>query len=698
MTTSLRKQQQEPRQETVSAAVPESRPSAVYGSEIVVGALIVGVGLLSWAGLALAHLGHYSLAGALGLAVAGCVTLLLVAWRARGRPRLALDPAGLALIAGLTLVAGLLFFPGFPYGTGDKDPGVYVEHGIAIARTGSYALDDPTLDRSRIPSVTRYSPGARFPGIWIEDAAAHRIVPQFYHLWPALLASAFRLGGFTGLANVAPLAALLAVLALALLVRRAFEAAGRWVALLAGSLAGLLLATNMLEVWQAKYQTTEAFTQALIVGALLGIAIAIRTGWRPAAGMAGLLLGLSFLARPDSLLLLLVAVGAGCVLLVVRRFDQRATWFFAGLAVVLPHALLQAYSLARIYSMANGLPTPGKLAAVVAAPVALAVAIRLLLPRVGRIGVELAQNPRIQRGSGLALALVAGCLLAVGMLRPRLFGAAYMNYNGRIIRSYSEQAMSRLSWFLTFPGLALTWAGLALVALRRWRALVWTAVLPVALLPLYAFDARNSSRLMWWGRRFVPVVLPGMMVLIAIILTAGLVWAGRSGRLRWTLRLAAGGLTGFLLAVFLSQSLPLRGHHEFAGSFEITRQVARAAGDRQGVFLWAPAGYMGPPSLFGSPVWLQEGQISAMIGDRAQRAGPADPAAYVRSFVRGFPGQPVFIVGQGGARPAGLDGLQLTAVDHVQQELPMWQESDTRRPSHSGSWAVDLSVWKVDGT
>ncbi len=680
MTTSLH-QQQDPRQETVSAAVPESRPSIVYGSEIVVGALIVGVGLLSWAGLALAHLSHYSLAGALGLAIAGCVTLLLVAWRAGGRPRLALDPAGLALTAGLTLVAGLLFFPGFPYGTGDKDPGVYVEHGIAIARTGSYALDDPTLDRSRIPSVTRYSPGARFPGIWINDAAAHRIVPQFYHLWPALLASAFRLGGFTGLANVAPLAALLAVLALALLVRRAFEAAGRSMALLAGSLAGLLLATNMLEVWQAKYQTTESFTQALIAGALLGIAIAIRTGWRPAAGIAGLLLGLSFLARPDSLLLLLIAVAAGYVLLVVRRFDQRATWFFAGLAVVLPHALLQAYSLARIYSMANGLPTAGKLAAVVAVPVALAVAIRPLLPRLGGTAVELAQHPRVQRGCGLALALVAGCLLAVGMLRPRLFGAAFMNYNGRIIRSYSEQAMRRLSWFLTLPG-----------------ALVWTAVLPVALLPVYAFDARNSSRLMWWGRRFVPVVLPGMMVLIAIVLAAGLVWAGRSGRLRWALRLAAGGLTVFLLAVFLSQSLPLRRHHEFAGSFEITRQVARAAGNRQGVFLWASAGYMGPPSLFGSPVWLQEGQISAMIGDRARRAGPADPAAYVRSFVRGFPGQPVFIVGQGEARPAGLDSLQLTAVDHINQKLPMWQESDTQRPSHAGSWAVDLSVWKVDGT
>ena len=40
------------------------------------------------------------------------------------------------------------------------------------------------------------------------------------------------------------------LLTLALVVRRAFG-------LVAGSLAGLLLATNMLEVWQAKYQTAH---------------------------------------------------------------------------------------------------------------------------------------------------------------------------------------------------------------------------------------------------------------------------------------------------------------------------------------------------------------------------------------------------------------------------------------------------------
>ena len=215
------------------------------------------------------------------------------------------------MVAGLALVAGLLFLPGFPYGTGDKDPGVYVVHGIAIARTGSYALTDPTLDRARIPSVTLYSLNARFPGIWINDAAAQRIVPQFYHLWPALLASAFRLGGYTGLVNVAPFAAMLGVL----VGPCSFGGhSGCW----PGRWPGSSWPPTCSRCGRRSTRPPRAFSQALTAAALLGVVLAVRTGWPPAAGVAGLLLGLSFLARADNLLLILLAVGVGCVLLVLR--------------------------------------------------------------------------------------------------------------------------------------------------------------------------------------------------------------------------------------------------------------------------------------------------------------------------------------------------------------------------------------------
>jgi hypothetical protein len=55
------------------------------------------------------------------------------------------------------------------------------------------------------------------------------------------------------------------------------------------------------------------------------------------------------------------------------------------------------------------------------------------------------------------------------------------------------------------PGLLATVAGFAVVAVRRWRAVVWMAVGPTLALPIiYAHHAEIAPRLLWWTRRFVP--------------------------------------------------------------------------------------------------------------------------------------------------------------------------------------------------
>ena len=466
----------------------------------------------------MANAGRYHLPGAAGLAALAAAVLGLVAWRSRPRPRLGTDGRSLAVLLGVGLVAAFLFFPGFSYGIG-KDPGAYVSHGIAIARTGSSSLQDPALERVPAVEVMREDPQARFPGIWIKDRDAGRSIVQFYHLWPALLAGGFQAGGYTGMVNVAPACGLLAVLLVVLAVRRAFG-------LVAGAVAGLLLAANMLEVWHAKYPSSEIFTQLLIGGALLGVVVAIRTGWRPAAGAAGLLLGLVYLARADALLLLLLACGVGCALLVTGRFDARAGWFAAGLAITLPYGFFQAYVLARRYTLANLVPDlPVVLAAIVGA-LAVAVLLRRAAPDLGAWAVRWLERRRLQRTLGAAVVAAAALLLVVGFLRPWLFEPVYTVVNGRQVRTYDEASLIRLSWFLTVPAFGLALGGLALVALRRWRAAAWTLVLPVLLLlPLYAYRAAISTRLLWWTRRFVPVILPGLLVLVAVAVAAGLTLA-----------------------------------------------------------------------------------------------------------------------------------------------------------------------------
>jgi hypothetical protein len=672
----------------VSDEAPPTR--SVSSGEVLLLAAVLGVALLGWSGLALADVGRYSLRLALGLALLGWLAVVAVAWRVT-RPAIVLDRTGLLVLAGLALVAVVLFFPGFPYGVGDKDPGVYVIHAIEIARNGSISWTDPALQR--VQGVTLTSPGALWPALWIQSPGSAVISPQFYHLWPALLASAFTAGGYTGLVNLNPLLGVLAVLVLALAVRRVFG-------LLAGSLAGLLLAASMLQVWQSKYPTTEVLTELLVAGALLAVVIALQTGWRPAAGAGGLLLGIAFLARPDGLLEVLLAFAALLTLLVLRRFDARAGWFAAGLAVTLPHGLVQAYGIAGRYTLSNDVPGLRSLAVLAVAGVVVAVLARRLLAGLAPRVVALAQDRRVQFRLGMAILVAATGLMALGFLRPKLFGAAYYlpDNGGAVLRSFDEQSLQRLSWFFTLPGMAVMLLGLAVVALRRWRAVAWTLVLPVLLMtPLYAWHGRVASRLMWWTRRFIPVVVPGMTILIAVALAAGLTWAIVAGRWRWAqwpVRVASAVVAGFLLVVFLSQSLPLRHHAEFAGSFELTQRVAHAAGGRQGVFLWQQQRdnrIFSPGGLLGGPMAAQEGQVSVFLPYRPD-------LAYVHKFTNAFPGQPVFVLWAGDQPPPVYASLGLEQVDRIAMAMPMWQESDTQRPSQSRDVVVDFSIWHIHGT
>ena len=659
-------------------------PPVLYSGEAMILVATLGIGMLALGGLVLANAGRYSLASALALAVAGAAGVAVVAWRA-GRPRLATDGRGLAVLAGTAALAAVLFLPGFAYGVG-KDPGAYVTHAIAIARVGSSGFDDPVQERVPRVEVQREDPAGRFPAIWIKDQDPGQVILQFYHLWPALLASAFQAGGYTGMVNLTPVCAILAVLMVTLAARRAFG-------LLVGALAGLLLATNMLEVWQAKYPSSEIFAQLLVGGALLGSVIALRTGWRGAAGLAGLFLGLAYLARPDSLLLVFLAVAAGCVMILAGRFDARAGWFLAGLAVTLPYGFYQAYVLARRYTLVNQVPDFPVVMAVIVGAVTASLLVRRLAPSLGRRWASLLEHRRVQLWLGGAIVGVAAALLLVGFLRPWLSDPVYAMFNGRRTRTYDEASLIRLSWFFTPPGLALSLVGLALVGLRRWRAAAWVLVLPtLCLLPLYAYRAEVASRLMWWTRRFVPVIVPGLVVLMAVALGAGLTLAAGRGWMRWPMRIAAVGATGFLLVVFLGQSLPLRHHQEHGGSFEAVQRIARAAGDRQGIFLWQQTpGLYDPAYTFGGAVWLQQGEISALLPRRP------DPA-YVRSFVRGFPGQPVFVVAKGKDPPRGYVGVGLRLADQFTYRMPVWEETYVTRPSSAREVPIPLSIWRVQGT
>jgi hypothetical protein len=653
----------------------------------------------SWASLVTAHLGVLSVGSVMALALvmvaAWLVPVTLVARRRGWRPRPGgrrLGPAGPRVeVAGLALAGALLaalYLPGFPYGVNDKDPGVYMLHGFSIAERGDFRIHDEAL--ARVPDLTLARPpdgrwpGVRFPGFWVSDAVAAEVVPQFYHLYPATLGFLGRLAGQTAMTNLNPLLAVVSVLGVYLLGRRLAGVA-------AGVVAAAVLGVNMMQVWLAKYPTTEISTQLWFVLALLSLVVAIQTG-RPALGVvAGVALGVAWLDRADGLLPVLLAAGVLGVAFVLGRWRPLHTAVAAGLALTVPHALYQAFGPARPYTEIAGHLTVARLALAAGALALVVVAGRWLWR--GRLGRRaegwagrLLADPRRARTLKALLPAGLAVLALVAWFRPQLFGPDYFVYDDQVIRSYDEDALRRLSWFLTVPGLVAAVAGFAVVAMGRWRAAVWVAVGPcLALLAVYIHHAEIAPRLLWWTRRFVPAGLLALALLIGIACAAALAWRGRGAPL---VRAAGLAVAVLVVATGLVQDRPLARHREFDGSFAASARIAAAAGDRQGVFVWDRG--TRATSLFPMPLWLHRGQLSLLLPDGA---GPADLA----ELRRAFPGQPVFVVTGRDGLPPNLRGAGLTRADRFRASMPFWEQSATRRPDHNVGIGVDVEVWSAGG-
>ena len=662
-------------------------PRTITGTDLMAGVPAVIIAVLGLVSLAFAHAHHHTLTGVLSVSIIAVLAMagMALVWAYVRGVAFEADLKGMLVVLGGAVLAGVMFLPGFSYGVSDKDPGGYVAHAVEIAHHHSYSFTDPALAHRNLP-VALDSPGARLPGVWVRDDQSGLIVPQFYHLWPSLLATSFDLAGYGGITATGPIVALIGVMVLIALLRRL-------VGIPAAAVGGALLSTNMLQVWQAKFPTTEVLAQEFFLTSLLGIVIALQTKLRTPAFIAGAVLGISFLNRADSWLLVMFSVGALASLWVLRRWDARVRWFAVGLGAVMPYALWNAYAASISYTKANSIPSLKKTVEIVVALAILAALLRLPTKRLAEWVSRTVRRRAIQSIGGLFVTIVVIGLLVLGFKRPSLLGKDYGDFNGRTLRTYDEQIMHRLAWFVTAPGFALMALGVAVATLRRWRAEMWAVLLPILVIfPLFAAQARNSTRLMWWGRRYVPVVLPGIILLIAIGLGVAIAYRGK---FKWLLRIPALVAAVALVTVFLGQSRPLRHHDEWAGSFGVARHIASLSNGKTGVYLWERAPYCcaAPTSLFATPVWLERDQLSVLL--------PTDPttlASYVDAYLGAFPNQPIFIMWTG-ALPA--DSPLMAVVDKVEElkgSLPVWEESDLERPHFARAINYSMTVYKVSGT
>lgn len=746
---------------------------ALY-EELVIGALWSG-----WLALLLAVLGIFSLPLHVALTLAFAALGILVGRRSRVRVQ-GPDPASSRserlLYAAVLILFGVLVARPFETVLGSKDAGVYANTGYAIARTGGIVLYDPvvvqiardqsspdervraaaaqaetnflgTKDRTRW-LATRY----RHPGFFLlaGDMERGRVVPQFFHLYPAWIAlftSALGLKG--GLAATGYLA-LLGLWSVGLLGRRL---AGRTV----GILALLFLAFNTAQVWFARYTTSEAAAQFLLFAGLA--AFAAFAGLSPdqrrsRAGvfygvLAGAALGQLALNRID----FFWGVGPALVYLIYvavsRRWSRGHTAFALALGAMLIHAGLHIFFIARAYFIDTGfarfqdfavtarlifpLLTPplqhayltntrsGPLRDPYRIWLELAVLLGLVLAlwvlwrrwRLVRAFEQLAARwrPTLLLASALTIFALASYayLIRPRILTPevlahplekRLVLEGYIGAPVPIPREAFEKEvhaiavgnMVRLGWYLSPLGIVLGVAGFLVWWLRGLDRRSWM-FLAVALLSsaFYIRDLYGTSdqHYIYILRRFIPAVFPGFS--LAAAYAVAVLWRSR----RVVARGLATSCAAALLLFFLATGWRSFVHVEYGGALEGLGALA-ARVEPESIILVRGGGYAQIRDIAAEVAT----PLTYAFDRNALVVTSPEPARYagqlsdqVRHWMR--QGRSVYLLLGSNGGSLLLPGLRLERLDSLALHLAEWQQLRNQKPKLPAEKELHYILYRV---
>jgi hypothetical protein len=609
---------------------PEERQALPFDEALY---LLLAVSALpaAWLGLLLAELGRFSLTLAAAVVAAVAIVLLVVFRRRLGAP-LPRPRAWSEVVPALVVLAVSFALHARPseYVMGGRDPGVYVAAMAHIGRTGGIAYVDPVVLSIpaqdvglfyRNPTAGDYTWG-RFSGFPLERPQTGRVVPEFFHLFPAFGAFLFQAMGVKGALATPPVFGVLGTLGAFFVFRRLFGPA-------AALLGALLLAVNVVQVWFARYPVSEGFSQFLLFLGLLALLHWEERGSTAFGLLAGTAFGLSLLVRIDSVLVLL-PLG---LYLLLRRAHGDLPWSRAA-AVLLPilvlslHTVLHSLFFSRKYVL-NILrrpywERPAWFWALLLAGGALLVLLahRYGPPLLRRLE---ARQPALRAAVMAALTVL---VLYACFLRPQLSAwagadgnppsqaAVDLDGDGRLspgerrpdpppllgalgfrrLAAHDAQSLVRLGWFVTPLGLALGVLGL-LLAVREWRSrYLFPLMLALTFAGFYLYKLRVWNDYFFALRRFVPVVLPFLLGLGAFFL----VRLAAGGKLR---RAAAGALALVLFGLFARDTARIARHVDWRHAVRFVADVARRFGPEDVVIFEQQASI----HLLSLPLWAVHG-------------------------------------------------------------------------------------------
>jgi 4-amino-4-deoxy-L-arabinose transferase-like glycosyltransferase len=500
----------------------------------------------------------------------------------------------------ILVVAALLFSRPAELIVGGEDPGVYINTGIHIARTGGLVIEDETMSavpaeisRGRLyvlpESYLRFVDGSLFPGIYVIDAQAGRMVSQFFHLFPTAVAVLYGLGGLPLTLYTTPLFALASVFMLYLL---GCQLADNSVGLFAAGFLGL----NISQIWFARLPFSDVVLQFWLVSGLWTLSTLIdreQHGTRQVgllAVVSGACFGMAHLTKLDSYVVPVIVGGYMGVMWFLGRFGRSQRLLFGTYLLLATHAMIHAtvFSAYYVYVMFSQF-TP--LLTFAAVGTVLGVGVLVVASRYrSRLVKRLRSSSHYQaqvRTVFVAVVLLAS--LHLYFVRPMLADLGELTtqqigdrgqiiqalsalaiepeehlHGGQPTRTFVEEGLPRMGWYLTPLGVWLGIAGFLLWVLARPDAKA-LPFLGTALIysGIVFYKGAIRSDFYWAFKRYVPFVVPAFILLIGYVL-----WQLGRVEARHPIKILPIVLTAFLVVSFTVEDLNVLGDVEYEGAIE----------------------------------------------------------------------------------------------------------------------------------
>jgi hypothetical protein len=409
-----------------------------------------------------------------------------------------------------------------------RDPAAYAVTGQWLVHHGS------------LPIPVNAEVFGAVPGVWFHSAAfdpgpaAGFVYPQYSNLLPGLLAVAGWLYSDGLLLKLNAMIGSAALLGFYGLVRQ-------YTARIWALVAVTVLGVSLPQLHFSRNSYSEPVTMLFLVGGLALLREAQRRGTTRGYGLAGLVLGSAALARIDGLYFLLTVPLLAAVTLAIaspeRRGDatRKVAALLLGAAVPAVVAMVNLANLSPVYLHNLGSELAMIAAAIVASTVVGAVAVvlawrtRLLHRLASATGGWL---PGVGAAAIVLLAVVAASrpLWYVGRIPDA--PEAQIHYitflqkaNGLPLdgtRSYAEQTMLWFSWYYGPVTVALGVLGVAFGVHRLLRRGDLRLLAPLAMFLsaalLYVTVPSIVPDQIWAMRRYLPVVIPGLLLAAAVVL------------------------------------------------------------------------------------------------------------------------------------------------------------------------------------